>query len=387
MPTLTWLQAGAEDAMSTQDSSSEQPVPAEPPAEAVGRRSLFRFAGAAATVGAAGVLVSCTAAPAPDKPAPASVPTAQASTTVELLAALEAGTSAIALTAGEFELDEPLILSPGTMLSGAGQATRLRATKKFDNDRPIIAIGDNSGPAEGVTLADFVVDCDNEAASGIAIEGIAAEGYQHEIDSMCRLDNLWVYDSLSDGIVYAGKDSRSIISSRLRVRRAGGHGMLIRNSDSWWIGCEATTMNQRGDTAGFFVDGGANNFFETCKAWYCRDYGWRVRGVRNKFIGCESQDTRLHGWQIEWDRNVFSACVADTAGMFDVGGVPNSADGFYFEGGTATSLVGCQSFDRQPFGSGIQQRHGFNVPADFAASGSLVAPTGYDNGGELVHRR
>lgn len=238
----------------------------------------------------------------------------------ELEAAVAAKVAAIHLGAGEYVVNTTLVLAPSTMLSGVGQASRIRASGSFNRSRPVIAIGNNVGPAAGVTIRDLVVDCDSKALIGIAIEGIAAHDYQGELDSMCRLDNLWVYDSVGDGVLYAGRDSRSVISTRVRVRRAGRHGFHIRNSDSWWIGCEATTRTPTGGTAGFFINAGASNFFEACKAWYCRDFGWRVSGVRNKFIGCEAQDTRLHGWNIEWDRNVFTGCVADSAGMYDVGG-------------------------------------------------------------------
>ncbi|WP_328994650.1 hypothetical protein OG394_09200 [Kribbella sp. NBC_01245] len=306
----------------------------------------------------------------------------------ELEAAVAAKVAAIHLGAGEYVVNTTLVLAPSTMLSGVGQASRIRASGSFNRSRPVIAIGNNVGPAAGVTIRDLVVDCDSKALIGIAIEGIAAHDYQGELDSMCRLDNLWVYDSVGDGVLYAGRDSRSVISTRVRVRRAGRHGFHIRNSDSWWIGCEATTRTPTGGTAGFFINAGASNFFEACKAWYCRDFGWRVSGVRNKFIGCEAQDTRLHGWNIEWDRNVFTGCVADSAGMYDVGGKPNTADGFYVAtAGAATSLVGCQSFDRRPNGTKPQQRFGFNVTRAFGASGRLVAPTGYDNTGGLIRQR
>lgn len=343
-----------------------------------GRRGLLQGAGLLGLGSAA--LTGCTRSEAGTGPA-------TVTTATDLITAVGRGQPEIRLGPGEYVLDAPLVLAPGTSLSGAGQTTRLKASGRFAADRPMIAIGNNTEHAGAVAVADLVVDCDLRAGTGIAIEGAGGNGYQGELDSMCRLDNLWVYDSRGDGIRYAGKASRSVISTRLRVRRARGHGFNIRNTDSWWLACEATTATATGRGAGFFVDGGANNFFEACKAWYCRDYGWRIRGVRNKFVGCESQDTRLHGWFIEWDRNVFTACVADTAGMWDVGGTAGSADGFYFAGGEATSIVGCQAFDRRPERARIQQRYGFNVPRRFRDSGCLVAPTGYDNAGGLVHLR
>lgn len=302
---------------------------------------------------------------------------------------IERGARAIQLGQGDYPIDAPLVLPHGSFLRGVGQLTRLIAVAPVP---AVIAVGDG-GPAYGVQIVDLAIDCAATARTGIDLHIVGREGnWNGDNDAVCRLENLWVWRPAADGVVYRGTDNRAVYSARVRVRQAGRYGFLIGESaestasDCWWIACEATTRHRTGSSAGFEVRG-ANHFFQACKAWYCRDYGFRIKGTRNKFTGCEAQDTRLHGWHIDWDMNTFTGCTADTAGMWDVGGKPNSADGFYFAGGKGTSIVGCQAFDRGPRGRREQQRFGFNVPADTVDEGRLIGHSGWGNTRGLVNRR
>ncbi|TCP56496.1 hypothetical protein EV191_101439 [Tamaricihabitans halophyticus] len=302
---------------------------------------------------------------------------------------IEKGARAIQLGAGDYPVEEPIVLPHGTQLRGLGHLSQLTAVEEV----PAIILVGAAGPAYGVGIVDLAIDCAETAKVGIDLHIVGREGnWYGDNDAVCRLENLWIWGPVNDGVVYRGTDNRSVHSSRVRVRQAGRFGFLIGESESstasdcWWIACEATTIRQTGESAGFEVRG-ANHFFQACKAWYCRDYGFRIRGTRNKFTGCEAQDTRLHGWSIEWDMNTFVGCTADTAGMWDVGGEPDSADGFYFADGTGTSIVGCQSFDRGPRGRKEQQRFGFNVPAEMLAQGRLIGHSGWGNTRGLVHER
>lgn len=306
--------------------------------------------------------------------------------------AIASGAKALQLGAGEYRIAEPIRPSGGCSIRGIGQQTRLRAAKGM---AAMIAIG-GGGSVDGVAIADLTLDCAGKAQIGIDLN-ISGTGrfYKGEPDSVCRLDNLSIHQPALDGVAYRGTDTQACITSRVRVRQAGRYGFRVEAPDSWWIACEATTIRQTGSSAGFYIGtaipgsngiGASNNFFEACKAWYCRDYGWHVRGGRNKFIGCESQDTRSHGWFIEYDRNVFTGCVADTAAMIDVGGTPGGADGFHVVSGEQTSMVGCQSIDRRPHGQ-AHQRYGFNVPAAMVTEGRLAGHTGWDNLAGLVNQR
>ncbi|CAM3741650.1 right-handed parallel beta-helix repeat-containing protein [Kibdelosporangium persicum] len=298
-------------------------------------------------------------------------------------AALDTGARAVQLGDGDYRISEPLVLPSGATIRGLGRRTRLLATTTMTT---VIAIG-NGGPVESVHVADLLIECDGKASTGIDLNVVGTTGnYYWEPDSICRLDNLRIYQPVLDGVQYRGEDTQSCVSSRIRVRDAGRYGYHIQAPDNWWIACEATTSKQTGSSAGFGVFG-ANNFFQSCKAWYCRDYGFHVRGVRNKFIGCEAQDTRSHGWYIEWGRNVYTGCSADSASFYDVGGTAAAADGFYVVDGGDTSMVGCQAFDRKADGHAPQQRYGFNVPASMITNGQLVGHSGYDNVSGLVNRR
>ncbi|GAB2930986.1 hypothetical protein GCM10027280_18240 [Micromonospora polyrhachis] len=304
-------------------------------------------------------------------------------------AAINAGAKAIQLGAGTYPLTAPIVPTPGCTIRGVGQHTRLQASTTMTS---MIAIG-NGGPVDAVYVGDLVLDCGyGKANVGIDLNIVGTNGfYMWEPDSVCRLDNLWIYEPITTGIHYRGTDTQACVTSRVRVRDAGRYGFLIEAPDNWWTACEATTTTPTPIGAAFHV-AGANNFFQGCKAWYSRGYGFHVTGVRNKFVGCEAQDVRLHGWYIEEDMNVFIGCTCDTAAMWDTGGTANSADGFYVTYGDRTSLVGCQAFDRQPeYDNGskppIQLRHGFNVPASMVSDGRLVAPTGWSLTGALVNQR
>ena len=309
--------------------------------------------------------------------------------------AITAGALAIQLGQGTYSISAPIVTTAGLMLRGLGQRTRLVATATMS---AMVEIG-SGGPIDGVNLADLLLDCGaGKADIGIDLNIVGTGGnYRGEPDSVCRLDDLWVYRPVLDGIVYRGTDTQACATTRVRIREAGRYGFRVEAPDNWWNQCEATTTTQTGTSAGFYVGkaitgsngiGAGNNFFQACKAWYCRDYGWHVKGNRNKFIGCEAQDIRSHGFYIEWDQNTFTNCVVDTAGLGDVGGVAGTADGFYAAGGmVATSIVGCQAFDRKPGGAAAQQRYGFNVPAAMVTDGLLLAPTGWNNLSGLVNQR
>ena len=246
--------------------------------------------------------------------------------------AIDAGASAIQLGAGEYPIDAPLTPTPGCTIRGIGEQTVLTAVADLPT---VVAIG-AGGPVGGVTVADLVVDAAGRADLGVDLDVVGTGGnLRGEPDAVCRPDALWVLDARLDGIAYRGTDTQATITSRVRVRRAGRHGYRIEAPDNVWVACEATTRGT--DGAGFWIGtaidgsdgiGAANLHFHACKAWYCHGVGWEVGTGRNTFTGCEAQDTASHGWRITAPRNTFTGCSADTAGMADVGGRPDAADGF-----------------------------------------------------------
>lgn len=306
-------------------------------------------------------------------------------------ATIDGGAKAIQLGDGTYDVPAPIVPTAGCVVRGIGQRTRLVATAEM---AAMIAVG-NGGPIDAVQVTDLLLACGDKAAVGIDLDIVGTEGnYEGEPDSVCRLDDLWVFDAAQDGIVYRGTDTQACISSRIRVRRAGRYGYRIEAPDSVWFGCEATSRGA--DGAGFYVGtaiagsngiGAGNVHFHGCKAWYCAGLGWHINGSRSSFTGCESQDTGGHGWLVERPRNTFVGCLADTAAMADVGGRPDSADGFHVLPGEELTLVGCMAFDRGPGGIAKQQRYGFNVPASLVESGLLIGHTGWDNVKGLVNRR
>ena len=111
-------------------------------------------------------------------------------------------------------------------------------------------------------------------------------------DTVCRLDNLWVWYALQDGVVYQGTHARGIVTSRVRVRHAGRHAFSIQATDNVFIGCEGTTGT--GGQAAFYV-ASSNNKLSNCKGWSSRRYGWQVTGDarRNSFSNCEGSGHRV----------------------------------------------------------------------------------------------
>lgn len=304
---------------------------------------------------------------------------------------IDGGALAIQLGAGEHRVDQPIVPTPGCTIRGIGERTVVVAGAAMD---AVFAVG-AGGPVGGVTIADLVVDAAGRARTGIDIDIVGTTGnLRGEPDAVCRFDNLWVLDAADDGMVYRGTDTQACITTRVRVRRARRHGYRIEAPDNVWIGCEATTSGP--DGAGFSIGvaeagsdgiGAANLHFHACKAWYCHGVGWLVGTGRNAFVGCEAQDTAGHGWHVTAPRNTFTSCLADTAGMADVGGRPDQADGFRVEPATETALVGCMAYDRTPGGAPAQQRYGFNVPKRLVDDGLLVAPTGWGNAAGLINAR
>lgn len=305
------------------------------------------------------------------------------SSTAALQAALNAAEGVVLLGAGQYTITTPLVLPRRCGLWGMGGATHLVAGTA--GMAAVILVG-NGGPCDRWQIRDLVIDCNSNATAGIDVNVNGTTGNSNgEPDSQGQIENLYINDAASYGIWYRGPDTQAIVTRRVRVRRAGQHGFYIQAPDNLWDHCEATQSSTTG--AGFLV-AGANCHFNHCKAWYCHGYGYDIQGTRCIFTGCEAQDVALHGWYIEYDKNTFVACTADMAGRQDVGGVANSADGFYFAGGTSTVIVGCFAIDRAQ-GVPAQQRYGFNVPATWYNStpAPMVGITGYGNTAGLLNLR
>lgn len=333
------------------------------------RRAMVGGALAAGTALGASALMASPAAAAPVGPWEYVAPGAS------IQAAITAGAKAIQLGVGTYTVTAPITPTRGCSIRGVGQSTRIVAgTTGMDS---VIAIG-AGGAIDGVHVSDLVCDAASKANHGINLNINGTTGnYKGEPDAVTRLDDIWVYGSVLDGIIYQGTDTQATVSSRIRVRQAGRHGFHVVAADNVFIACEATTASAGGQH-GFFVNG-ANCHYHACKAWYCRGYGWHVKGTRNSFVGCESQDTKLHGWYVEWGKNTFTGCMADTAGMYDVGGTAGNADGFYIEATSEMTMTSCLAFDRRPGGAVAQQRYGFNLPTALDTAGLFVANTGWDN--------
>lgn len=295
-------------------------------------------------------------------------------------AALDAGPGHVVLAPGTHLVPAPLRMRPHVWLSGAFGATTLRAAAAL----PAVVLAGGGGPIDRWQISDLVIDA-RSCETGIDINVVGTTGNTYgEPDSQGRIDNVLIGDATQNGIWYRGPEAHAIITRSVRVRRAGLHAYRIENADSWWSDCEGTTSGPSG--AGFYV-GGSNLHFSHCKAWYCRGYGWHIRGVRNVFTGCESQDTASHGWRVAYEENTLIGCLADTAGMYDVGGTSGTADGFYVDPSSNVSLTGCLAFDRQSGGHPAQQRYGFNVPRVLAAANLVVGCTGWANALATMNQR
>ncbi len=300
--------------------------------------------------------------------------------------AFAGGALAVALGAGEYPIDRPLAMPRGASLRGVGRSTILRAAPAGpDPLDAVISIG-GGGPVDGVSIADLVVHAGGLATTGIDLHIQGEDGnFDGEPDAMCRLDDLWVYEPLDDGVWYRGDDAQATITTRVRVRRAGRHGFHVQAPDNWWIACEATTTDRAGtgESHGFEITS-SNNHFSHCKAWYCAGHGWHHKGVRTTFTGCEAQDTKGHGWFVEWSQCTLTGCTADTASAARLGAAPGAADGFYVESPDKLVITGCTSTDRT---TPPQQRYGFNVPAGLVDDGRFVANVAWAVRDGEVHLR
>lgn len=299
------------------------------------------------------------------------------------------GGGVVRVAAGRHRIDSELFLSRGVSVVGEGSATVLEAATAL----PSVI---NTGSAAGASIHHLRIACNGLADFGLRSSPAVGSNYGDFSPDPCfRAHDLFIDDARIAG-VYMGGQARSSVLDTIRVRRAGGWGFWLRNPDSWFYKCEATTTGVTTTSpdsdlklsygAGFYV-GTTNSFYNGCKAWYTRGVGWHIRGSRNQFDVCESQDTMSHGWKVEYDQNVFSNCKADTASMYDTGGKLNGADGWYVDGVGTNVFVGVQSFDRKPNGKAAQQRYGFNIKKELLDSGRFVAYSGFGNATSLVNAR
>lgn len=244
------------------------------------------------------------------------------------------------------------------VIGEGGGATIVRANAAM---AAVWQIG-NGAPSDRTHLSDLSLDANGLAGYGLDLNVVGTTGNTNgEPDAQMHIERLYIDDATDKGVWLRGSDSQAWHLYGCRVRRAGNYGIHIQAPDGWITDCEATTTVNGG--AGFMVEG-ANGHYKGNKAWYCRGYGWNIKGTRNIFVDCESQDTQQHGWYVQWDKNIIVGCSADTAGYSDVGGTAGTADGFYLETGLVkVILANCMSFDRQPAGVAAQQRYGFNMSA------------------------
>lgn len=268
-------------------------------------------------------------------------------------AAINQGPGWVFLAPGTHNVTAPIEMAKNVRLSGAGPATILNATSAISS---VIHVGNE--------IVRWVVDhmqiqCNALAQIGVDVAtDFAGSSVESEPDCMGRMDLLWIYDAANIGVRHlGGVDVQNCYTSRVRVRRAENYAFWNEGADNSFLFCDGTTNSATG--AGFYA-GGANSHYTSCKAWYCRNYGWHTASTRSMFIGCGSQDTKNHGWYIEYDKSTYVGCIADSAAYGDVGGVLNGADGFYVVS-TGILMVGCMSFDRMQ-GYPAQQRYGFNLP-------------------------
>lgn len=274
-------------------------------------------------------------------------------------AALSGYEGIVVLLRGTHLVSTPVVQNRRQKVVGeGGGATFVKATAAM----PALWRIGNGAPADRTHLSDLCLNANGLASVGLEINIVGTTGNLNgEPDGQVHVERLYIDDAVDKGVYLTGSDTQAFHLYGIRVRRAGTYGFHLNAPDGWVIDCEATQTSSTG--AGFMVEC-ANVHFKGNKAWYCRGYGWDIKGTRNTFTDCESQDTGLHGWFIEWDKNTYTGCSADTAGMYDVGGTPGTADGFFLATGLKfTTLTGCMSFDRCPAGHAAQQRFGFNMSA------------------------
>lgn len=304
------------------------------------------------------------------------------------------GGGTIHLAREQFVLPDPLTLPRYTRLVGSGTgATSIRAGADMEF---LLGFEDY---ASSVSIEKLRLDCDKKARTGVRIVpaprdpnngkdyGLTAPDPRH------RMFDVEVYDAAHTGVVL-GEHARGSKLIGVVVRRAGTVGFHCGMADSDLIVCEATVVaGAPYSGASAFWVGSVNSRYVSCKGWWGRGSGWRVRGSRNTFTACEAQDNAWHGWYIEYDLNSFIGCFADNSGYHDSGGV-GGVDGFYFVGAGSTAVVGCQAYNRSD--KAKYQRHGFNIPRAMLdpidpaipqLGTRFVASVGKNNAGKLVHVR
>ncbi len=294
--------------------------------------------------------------------------------------AIDTGAKAIQLGIGNYEVAEPISVTRGCAIRGVGPETTIAVGPNATDPLPSVFDIGGGGQADGVSISSLFISCRDQAVTGIDVHIEGSDGNQFgEPDSVCRFDDLRIWSAIENGIWYHGPDAQAIVTSRVRVRRAGRYGFRIEAPDNVWIACEATTRPgpPAGDRpAGFFV-ASANNHFSHCKAWYVRGYGWHLAGVRNVLTGCEAQDCADHGFFVDRGKNTLTGCMADTCSAAVTDGTPDGADGFFVRPDTAdVVMVGCLAFDRT---ASPQQRYGFNVPAAMVSEGRFAGNAAWDN--------
>jgi hypothetical protein len=236
-----------------------------------------------------------------------------------------------------------------------------------------------------VYIGDLVCDAGGKATHGINLNVVGTTGnFKGEPDAMTRIDNVWIYGPTKDGIIYQGADAQDTFTTRVRVRQAGriGYNILSRTTSSW----PARRPRARpANTASLSATPTATS--RPARPGTAEATAGTSRAAGTASSAVRRRDSKLHGWYIEYDKNTFNGCLADTAAMFDVGGVAGTSDGFYVVPAGLTTLTGCLAFDRRPTGKTRATTLRVQHPDRPQDAGLFVANTGWDNTAGTVHLR
>jgi hypothetical protein len=213
----------------------------------------------------------------------------------EAIAALPSGGGTVLLSSGVFQIAAPItITSSNVSLEGQGVGTQLQVPSGSNLNWVIALTGQYTVECK---LRRFFIQGSYGDTNG---HGIYISTPWGSTDTQHVLEDIYVTNCPGHGVyVPAAADTRVLLFNRVHVKNVKGSGFYFAypsQTDSVFTDCIADTCGQHG-----FFCGGANNWFQNCKTFYCGSsgslyFGFFILGYNQYFESCQAQDNYNHGF-------------------------------------------------------------------------------------------
>lgn len=251
------------------------------------------------------------------------------------------GGGKVVLSAGRFNIANPIVLKTGVFLQGQGMLTEIFAASAV-----------TSGAGAMISLFDTATHATR--VSSLWLNGNGATGNCHGMkyvntgstfsgrpdtnpDAVHRIDNVDITNTdgaaSRHGIWLNGTSGgpRGTIMQGIRIFGTSGHGVWLDGASDAHI-AEVQTQVDGSGHYGFNI-GGGNAQLTTCKAFYSDSHGFYLGSSRSTLTNCVAQDNGEYGFYVAGaDANIVGGQADSNSRLSGTGGGLYTGINFHLSG-------------------------------------------------------